>query len=113
MPWCEDCAKFWNPNTMPPDGTCPTCGRVIGEPPPSRVPWHFWVLIIATVAYLGYRAFQGFEWLVGNDHTPIAIVIGIVLAIGIAAGVRWWFSKDESEPPAEPGADPHPTAGGA
>ena len=24
MPWCEDCARFWNPNTLPPDGTCPT-----------------------------------------------------------------------------------------
>ena len=24
VPWCEDCSKFWNPNSMPPDGTCPT-----------------------------------------------------------------------------------------
>ena len=27
MPWCDDCSKFWNPNSMPADGTCPTCGR--------------------------------------------------------------------------------------
>ena len=31
MPWCEDCSKFWNPNSLPPDGTCPTCGRMIGR----------------------------------------------------------------------------------
>ena len=31
MPWCEDCSKFWNPNSLPPDGTCPSCGRVIGD----------------------------------------------------------------------------------
>jgi hypothetical protein len=29
MPWCEDCAKFWNPSSMKPDGSCPTCGRVL------------------------------------------------------------------------------------
>jgi hypothetical protein len=29
MPWCEDCAKFWNPSSMRPDGSCPTCGRVL------------------------------------------------------------------------------------
>ncbi len=29
MPWCEDCAKFWNPTSMRADGTCPTCGRVL------------------------------------------------------------------------------------
>lgn len=27
MPWCETCAKFWNPSSMRADGTCPTCGR--------------------------------------------------------------------------------------
>ena len=29
MPWCDDCAKFWNPASMPEDGTCPTCRRVL------------------------------------------------------------------------------------
>src|SRR3954447_22793035 len=29
MPWCDDCAKFWNPASMPHDGTCPTCHRVL------------------------------------------------------------------------------------
>ena len=57
MPWCEDCDKFWNPNTLPPDGTCPTCGRMIGDPPDSRVPWHFWILVVASVG-LGYLGSQ-------------------------------------------------------
>lgn len=69
MPWCEDCAKFWNPNSMPPDGTCPTCGRSIaesqeghGSAAQAKVPWHFWVLLSALVVYLGWRAVQGIGW---------------------------------------------------
>ena len=54
MPWCEDCGRFWNPNTMQPDGSCPSCGRVIA--PPARTPWHFKLLLVALVVYLGYRA---------------------------------------------------------
>ena len=56
MPWCEDCDKFWNPNSLPPDGTCPSCGRVIGDPPDTHVPWHFWILVAAAAIYLGWRA---------------------------------------------------------
>ena len=71
-------------------------------------------LIIGTAVYLGYRAFQGFEWLVNNDHTPIAIILGVVLVVGAAAGARWWFSRDEdADPPAAGGSDPQPSAGGA
>ena len=29
MPWCDECAKFWNPGSMKPDGSCPSCGRVL------------------------------------------------------------------------------------
>lgn len=64
MPWCEDCAKFWNPNSMPPDGTCPSCGRMIAEAPEtSKVPWHFWILVAAAALYLGWRLVQGVGWL--------------------------------------------------
>lgn len=67
VPFCEDCDKFWSPNSMPPDGTCPSCGRSIAEPPASRrAPWHFWVLVAALVVYLGWRAVQGIEWVVGR-----------------------------------------------
>ena len=51
MPWCDDCAKFWNPNSLPPDGTCPTCGRLIADPPAGpKVPWHFWLLLLGSRA---------------------------------------------------------------
>ena len=67
MPFCDDCNKFWNPNSLPPDGTCPTCGRFIAEAPkPQKVPWHFWLLIAAGTIYLGWRAIQGIEWLVNR-----------------------------------------------
>ena len=29
MPWCDDCAKYWAPSAMTPEGTCPTCGAVL------------------------------------------------------------------------------------
>jgi hypothetical protein len=65
------------------DGTCPTCGGGVdpggaraqsdhpadnraGDPDddPLPLPWHFKVLAGALALYLGYRAFQGIEWLV-------------------------------------------------
>lgn len=66
MPWCTHCDRFWNPNSMAPDGTCPTCGERIAESPPdAKVPWHFWVLVAAAVIYLGWRLLQGIGWLLG------------------------------------------------
>lgn len=67
MPWCEDCDKFWNPNSLAPDGTCPSCGRQVGEPPEQhKVPWHFWVIIIAFSIYMGWRIIQGIQWLLSR-----------------------------------------------
>lgn len=52
---------------MPPDGTCPSCGRSIAEPPKSsRVPWHFWILVVALVLYLGWRLVEGVGWLLNR-----------------------------------------------
>lgn len=66
MPWCDTCDRFYNPNTLAVDGSCPTCRRVIAEAPAaeagSRAPWHFKVLIAITVVYLGYRLLQGLAW---------------------------------------------------
>ena len=72
MPWCEACAKFWNPNSMPADGTCPTCGRAIAAyeaeqqaaTRSTKVPWHFWVMVSAVGLYLGWRLVQGVAWVV-------------------------------------------------
>ncbi len=31
----------------------------------SPLPWHLWLLLAALTVYLGYRAFQGLEWVFG------------------------------------------------
>ena len=64
MPWCEGCARFWTPSSMNRDGSCPTCGNTIAEPADVRAPWHFKLLLVAVVLYLGYRAYQGVVWAV-------------------------------------------------
>lgn len=61
MPWCDTCAQLQPPSTLTEEGACPTCGTVIGEPP--NVPWHFKLLLVALVIYLGWRAYQGIGWL--------------------------------------------------
>jgi hypothetical protein len=63
MPWCDDCDRFWNPNTMGEGGTCPTCGRVVVDPSDeaaldTKAPWHFKLLVLAVVLYLGWRVVQ-------------------------------------------------------
>lgn len=62
MPWCETCSRFYNPNSLEPDGTCPQCGREVldpkGEAEPQHTPWHFKLLVAVTVIYLGWRAVQ-------------------------------------------------------
>jgi hypothetical protein len=72
VPWCEQCSKFFNPNSMAPDGTCVKCGSFIADPAAAgtdtktdeKVPWHFWVLVVAVVVYLGWRLLQGLGWIV-------------------------------------------------
>jgi len=67
MPWCEECAKYWTPNSMNPDGTCPKCGRVVEEPTPAeasdeeKAPWHFKLMVSALVLYLGWRVVEIFQ----------------------------------------------------
>ncbi|MCP4228498.1 MAG: hypothetical protein GY929_19560 [Actinomycetia bacterium] len=34
--------------------------------PPTRAPWHFWVMVVALVGYLGWRLVDGIIWLVGQ-----------------------------------------------
>ncbi len=74
MPWCEDCSKYWAPTALTTDGTCPTCGRVVGDherddgdddsdhdgddPSDESTPWHFKLLIVLLVVYLGWRFVQ-------------------------------------------------------
>ena len=64
MPWCEDCAKYWAPSAMTPEGSVPDLRRATsrrptarrgGRRPPSdeKAPWHFKLLVVLLVVYLG------------------------------------------------------------
>jgi hypothetical protein len=78
MPWCDACDRFLSPSTVREDGTCPTCGRAVesggargevasdGDKREERpsLPWHLWVLAAALAVYLGFRAWQGIEWVI-------------------------------------------------
>lgn len=74
MPWCTSCDRFLSPATVRADGSCPTCGSVVDPGTPKvatantrrQIPWHFKALAGVFAIYLGYRAFQGIEWLVGQ-----------------------------------------------
>lgn len=62
MPHCDTCDRFYNPNSLRRDGTCPNCNEVLGEPltrfEHEGSPWHFKVLVGVTVVYLGWRFVQ-------------------------------------------------------
>ena len=63
MPWCEDCSKYLTPSSLDDDGSCPTCGRQVGEIEAratvesidESTPWHFKLLVAGLVVYLGWR----------------------------------------------------------
>jgi hypothetical protein len=65
MPWCDSCSRYYAPNAMPVNGTCPSCGQAIAEAQdqPAKAPWHFKLLVVAAVIYLGWRLIQGVTWL--------------------------------------------------
>ena len=73
MPWCDSCQRYLTPTSLDADGTCPSCDTVIVEPSSGdaepaaakRAPWHFKLLVLAVVLYLGWRAVQGVEWVLG------------------------------------------------
>jgi hypothetical protein len=72
VPWCASCDRFLSPSTVLADGACPGCGTPVDKgkarssdeeddlPP---IPWHLKLLLVAIAVYLGYRLFQGVEWL--------------------------------------------------
>lgn len=68
MPWCGPCQRYFTPAALEVGGTCPACGEPTeqadlapdaGEPTEEvRAPWHFWLVVVATVAYVGWRIVQ-------------------------------------------------------
>ncbi len=70
MPWCQTCDRFYNSRSIAPDGTCSKCGSFIAETgedegdDDGKIPWHFWVLVVALVIYLGWRLIQLIGWII-------------------------------------------------
>jgi hypothetical protein len=88
VPWCATCDRFLSPSTVTTEGSCPRCGAAVdpgrASPAPDaggddldsdpggettgkrrrEIPWHVKALLGVFAIYLGYRAFQGLEWLV-------------------------------------------------
>jgi uncharacterized paraquat-inducible protein A len=62
MPWCDNCEEMVPTEDLTDEGACPKCDEVLEER--RKIPWHFKFLFVATVIYLGYRAYQGIGWLV-------------------------------------------------
>ena len=62
MPWCDDCSKFWNQESMGANGECPSCGKVVVAPR-KGIPWHFKLMLLAFVVYMVYRIYWLAEWL--------------------------------------------------
>lgn len=72
MPWCGPCQRYFAPSALDADGTCPVCGEATeqadlvpgaGEDPEGpeeevRAPWHFWLVVAATVVYVAWRIVQ-------------------------------------------------------
>ena len=71
MPWCGPCQRYFAPSALDTGGTCPVCGEAAeqadlvpgdGEEElldeEARAPWHFWLVVVATVVYVGWRIVQ-------------------------------------------------------
>jgi hypothetical protein len=77
MPWCEPCAKYFAPSALTTSGDCPSCGShalltgntkkvtaknldlkalaASGGQGAEKIPWHFKLLVVLLVIYLGWR----------------------------------------------------------
>ena len=68
MPWCQECDRFVTPTSLGDGGACPRCGHALelAAEDDTPVPWHFKLLLVATVLYLGWRAVQGVVWVVAH-----------------------------------------------
>lgn len=67
MPWCDTCDAYRAPTALGADGTCTTCHESVdksdlGVAAPAKAPWHFWLMVLALVLYLGWRLIQGGIW---------------------------------------------------
>jgi len=72
VPWCGPCQRYFAPSALDAGGTCPACGGATEQADlapgdgehagtheeDTRAPWHFWLVVVATVVYVGWRIVQ-------------------------------------------------------
>jgi len=61
--WCDTCIAEIDATTIGDDGCCPRCGSILIAPERRPIKPSMWFMLVASVIYLGYRIFQGVEWL--------------------------------------------------
>ena len=66
--WCEECHRLAPVDELGDGDRCPRCGNQLLEAGSvhagrRRIPWTFKAMIVATIIYLGYRAYQGIAWI--------------------------------------------------
>jgi hypothetical protein len=61
VPFCGNCDRFYNPNTLTETGECPD-GHHVADPRSAeelpKVPWHFKLMLGLLLVYLGWRFVQ-------------------------------------------------------
>ena len=82
MPWCDACSRYLAPTGLDAAGRCPACGgdvgasspnekasvaptrvdlrELAGEEAPGPLPWHFKLMLVMLLGYLGWRVVQIF-----------------------------------------------------
>ncbi len=66
MAWCEECDTLVEDEDLGQGGECPDCGTILAEQERAPIPWYFKFMLVASVIYLGYRGYQGVNWVVGH-----------------------------------------------
>ena len=64
MAWCDECDHLVEDDQLDEAGACPTCGTVLTEPAPRPIPWYFKAIVVAFIIYLGWRGYQGIDWVI-------------------------------------------------
>ena len=63
MAWCDNCDRVVTEQEAE-QGRCDRCNSELNPGRQGPLPWKFRLMIVATVIYLGWRAYQGIEWLI-------------------------------------------------
>ncbi len=82
MPWCDTCSLYHAHTDLRDGAACPDCGEVVSEANDSpqdpaheedevrtvgqSAPWHFWIVVVALVIYIGWRIVVGIGWLINQ-----------------------------------------------